>query len=74
MSYTTGLEMILDIERELRTRSTAHAWAVQRPRRQASRHSLRALRAALGAPARRVWAARVATAAPASSTTAACCA
>jgi hypothetical protein len=74
MSYTTGLEMILDIERELRTRSTAHSWATRRPRQQGLRHNLRALRAALEAFARRARTTRLATAAPAGSTTAPCCA
>jgi hypothetical protein len=49
-----GVELMLDIERELRTRSTAHSWAVRRPRQQGLRHNVRALRAALGAIAHRV--------------------
>lgn len=74
MSYTTGMEMILDIERELRTRSTAHAWVTRRPRQQGPRHSLRVLRAAISGSAHRLRTTRLATASPAGSTTVPCCA
>jgi hypothetical protein len=74
MSYTTGLEMILDVERELRTRSTAHTWATRRPRQQGPRNSLRVVRAAISGSAHRLRTMRPATASPAGSTTVPCCA
>ena len=73
MSYNTGLEMILDIERELRAQQAARPRAVRSARRQERRHGLHAMRAAVSARLSH-WARAVRPAVSPAGSMAPCCA